>query len=189
VPSLPIIQPELVTSLKSFSGPVIFGPRTGSKTPDFQIPSNLPPGLLQELLPIRVVRAESLPDFEPISVSWRETSYQCRHWLEQIETYVPPWIRSVNGNGIAFTHEAFTYLTAVPEQSLLDAIVEDIVSHTNLQTIRLPEGLRTRVSGNLRYFFNYGPATVTLPLPKDAQFIIGGPELPVAGVAIVGSRF
>jgi beta-galactosidase len=189
VPSLPIIQPELVASLKRFSGPVIFGPRTGSKTPDFQIPSNLPPGLLQELFPIRVVRVESLPDFEPISVSWRGTSYQCRHWLEQIQTHLPPWILSVNGNGIAFTHEAFTYLTAVPEQSLLDAIVEDSVSHTNLQTIRLPEGLRTRVSGNLRYFFNYGPAPVTLPLPKDAQFLVGGPELPVAGVAIVGSKF
>jgi beta-galactosidase len=189
VPSLPIIQPELVVSLKSFSGPVIFGPRTGSKTPDFQIPSNLPPGLLQELFPIRVVRAESLPDFEPIPVSWRGTSYQCRHWLEQVQTHVPPRIVSVNGNGIAFTHEAFTYLTAVPEQSLLDAIVEDIVLHTNLQTMRLSEGLRTRVSGNLRYFFNYGPTTVTLPLPKDAQFIIGGPELPVAGVAIVAATF
>jgi beta-galactosidase len=185
VPSLPILQPQLIASLKNFRSPVLFGPRTGSKTPDFQIPSNLPPGPLQELFPMRVVRVESLPDFEPIPVTWRGATYQCRYWSEQVETQTAPWITSATGSGIAFTHEAFTYLATIPEQSLLDAMVEDLVSHTGLPTILLPEGLRTRVRGNLRYFFNYGPTAVTLPTSKDAQFIVGGPELPVAGVAIV----
>jgi beta-galactosidase len=184
VPSLPILQPELVTSLKKLPAPVLFGPRTGSKTPDFQIPSHFAPGPLQELFPMRVVRVESLPNFEPISVSWRGASYQCRYWMEQIQTAAPPSITSTNGDGVAFTHQALTYLATVPEQSLLDAIVEDIASRANLPTTRLPEGLRTRTRGNLRYFFNYGPTPVSLPVPRDAQFIVGGPELPVAGVAI-----
>jgi beta-galactosidase len=185
IPSLPILQPQLIASLKNFRSPVLFGPRTGSKTPDFQIPSNLPPGPLQELFPMRVVRVESLPDFEPIPVTWRGATYQCRYWSEQVQTQATPWITSANGSGIAFTHEAFTYLATIPEQSLLDAIVEDIVSRTGLPTILLPEGLRTRVRGNLRYFFNYGPAPVSLPVSKETEFIAGGPELPVAGVAIV----
>lgn len=185
VPSLPILRAELVASLKTFRGSVVIGPRTGSKTPDFQIPSQLPPGPFQELFPIRVVRAESLPDFEPIPVSWRGVNYQCRHWMEQIETSAAPWIRSANGDAIAFTHEAFTYLATVPEQSLLDAMVEDIVSRADVPTMLLPDGLRTRVHGDLRYFFNYGPTKVSLPVPKETEFIVGGPELPVAGVAIV----
>ena len=184
VPSLPILRPELITSLKKFRAPVVFGPRTGSKTADFQIPSNLPPGPLQELFPMRVTRVESLPDFEPITVFWRGVNYQCRYWMEQIQTSATPWITSASGNAVAFTHESSTYLTTVPEQSLLDTIVEDIVSRTNLPTMLLPEGLRTRVCGNLRYFFNYGPSKVSLPVPKETDFIVGGPELPVAGVAI-----
>jgi beta-galactosidase len=189
VPSLPILRPELIESLKACRGSVVIGPRTGSKTSDFQIPSNLPPGPLQELLPIRVLRTESLPDFEPIPVCWRGVSYQCRYWMEQIQTSATPWITAANGNAVAFTHEAFTYLATVPEQSLLDAMVEDIVSRTDLPTMLLPDGLRTRVHGNLRYFFNYGPTQVSLPVPKDTEFIVGGPELPVAGVAVVSSKF
>lgn len=184
VPSLPIMRPELIASLKRFPGAALFGPRTGSKTPDFQIPPNLPPGPLQDILPMRVVRVESLPDFETVPLSWKGVSYQCRFWLERIETRATPWITSANGDGIAFTHESFTYLASVPEQSLLDAIVEDIVSRTNLPTMPLPEGLRTRVNRNLRYFFNYGSTKVSLPLPKETKFVLGGPELPVAGVAI-----
>jgi hypothetical protein len=105
--------------------------------------------------------------------------------MEQIQTPATPWIISANGNALAFTHEAFTYLASVPEQSLLNAIVEDIVSRTNLPTMLLAEGVRTRVCGNLRYFFNYGPTDVSLPLPKETEFIAGGSELPVAGVAII----
>jgi len=133
---------------------------------------------------MRVVRVESLPDFVPVDVSWRGTNYQCRHWLEHVETAVTPWIKSTDGNGIALTHQAFTYLTAIPEQSLLDAIVVEIVSRTNLPTISLPEGVRSRVHGNLRYFFNYGPTTVSLPTPKGTEFIVGSPDLPGAGVAV-----
>jgi len=185
VPSLPILRPEFVASLTAFPGSVLFGPRTGSKTSDFQIPQDLPPGPLQALFPIRVVRVESLPDFEPVAVSWRGTNYQCRHWLEQVQTEAAPWIALPDGTGIVFTHQTLTYLATVPEQSLLDAMLEEIVSRAGLATLPLSEGLRTRTSGNLRYFFNYGPTPVSLPVPKDAQFVVGGPDLPVAGVAIV----
>ena len=109
--------------------------------------------------------------------------------MEQIQTSATPWITAANGNAVALTHEAFTYLATVPEQSLLDAMVEDIVSRTDLPTMLLPDGLRTRVHGNLRYFFNYGPTQVSLPVPKDTEFIVGGPELPVAGVAVLSSKF
>jgi beta-galactosidase len=134
---------------------------------------------------MRVVRVESLPDFETIPLTWRGASYQCGHWLEQVETPASPWVTTASGTGITYTHEALTYLASIPEQSLLDAIVENIVSRIDLQTMLLPEGLRTRVNGNLRYFFNYGPTAVSLPVPKEIEFVVGGPNLPVAGVAIV----
>ena len=185
VPTLPMLQPGLVESLKQFGGPVLFGPRTGSKTPDFQIPSNLPPGLLQELFPIRVVRVESLPDFETIRLSWRGEDFRCGQWFEHIEGRIRPWIRLPNGTGVAFTHNSLIYLATVPEQSLLDAIVEEIVFGTKLPIMQLPDGLRTRRSGDLRYFFNYGPEPVSVPVAQQAEFVVGRRELGVAGVAIL----
>jgi beta-galactosidase len=38
---------------------LIFGPRSGSKTENIQIPLNLPPGVLQEIIPIKIKRIES----------------------------------------------------------------------------------------------------------------------------------
>ena len=70
VPPLPIVRPEFLDALRRSSGLVLFGPRLGSKTANFRIPENLPPGPLQELLPLRVLRVDSLPCFAPKSLQW-----------------------------------------------------------------------------------------------------------------------
>src|SRR5215475_11738620 len=80
IPTLPILQPGFVEALKAFAGPILAGPRTGSKTADFQIPANLPPGLLQELLPLRVVRVESLAPSMPVELSWKDRDFRCQFW-------------------------------------------------------------------------------------------------------------
>lgn len=184
IPTLPILQPGFVEALKAFAGPTLVGPRTGSKTADFQIPANLPPGPLQELLPLRVVRVESLVPFMPVDLSWRDRDFHCQFWLEHVQGEAEPWIRLPDGRGIAFTYSAITYLAAVPDQKLLDAIVEDIASRIGLRTNPLPEGVRARHRGGLRYFFNYNPGAVSLPVAADTKFVVGARDLQVAGVAI-----
>jgi beta-galactosidase len=59
-PSLPIIDNALADRLAALTAPVLLGPRSGSKTVDVHIPAELPPGPLQRLLPLRVVRVESV---------------------------------------------------------------------------------------------------------------------------------
>jgi beta-galactosidase len=184
IPTLPILHSGLVEAIKAFQGPILIGPRTGSKTVDFQIPANLPPGLLQDLLPIRVVRVESLPPFAPVALSWRDRDFHCQLWLEHVRGEVQPWIRLLDGTGIAFTHNAITYLATVPGQPLSDAIVEDIVSRVGLPINALPEGVRARKWGSLQYFFNYNPEPVSLPVAVNTRFIVGARDLPVAGVAV-----
>jgi beta-galactosidase GanA len=63
VPPLSIVRPEFLDALRRSSGLVLFGSRLGSKTINFQIPENLPPGPFQEFLALRVLRVESLPRF------------------------------------------------------------------------------------------------------------------------------
>ncbi|MCR5879263.1 beta-galactosidase trimerization domain-containing protein [Phenylobacterium sp. J367] len=59
-PSLPILSDELVSALERSGAVVMFGPRTGSRTPEGHIPSTLPPGPLARRLPFKVTRVESL---------------------------------------------------------------------------------------------------------------------------------
>ena len=185
IPSLPIVEPGLVESLKRFQGQVLIGPRTGSKTTDFQIPQELPPGPLKELIPITVQRVESLPYFAPISLNWNSTLYQCHLWLERVRTDLMPFIRLPDGQGVAYRHRKISYLASMPDQALLDAIIEQLARSENLNVAALPDGVRSRARGRLRFFFNYGPEPVTLHLPPETRFCLGGPELPIAGVAAI----
>jgi len=185
IPSLPIVRPEFLASLKKYDGQLLVAPRTGSKTADFQIPANLPPAGLQELIPLAVVRVESLPAAAPISVTWNSVSYSCGSWLEHVRTSIEPFIRSSDSHGIAYRHGKITYLAALPDQPLLNGILEHIAQSAELPIEVLPEDVRARDRGQLRYYFNYGPQPVTLQLSPQTKYILGTNELPSAGVTVI----
>jgi beta-galactosidase len=188
IPPLPIVSSSLVESLTRCNGQVLIGPRSGSKTPDFQIPTELPPGPLQPLLPIKIVRVESLPDFVSLRLVWKSVNYQCHSWLEHVRTDLEPFIQLADGHGIAYRNGKITYLATLPEQRFLDEIVEDLLREEGLKFSELPVGVRVRTRGQHRFFFNYNPEPVTLNLPPATEFMLGAAEMPVAGVTIVEER-
>jgi beta-galactosidase len=188
IPSLPILDPAFVQRLRDFDGEVLIAPRTGSKTEDFQIPSNLPPGLLQELIPLKVRRVESLPSFAPERLIWKSSGYEVGLWLEHVQTEIEPFIALPSGEGVAFRSGGYTYLAALPNQDLLDAIVADLADKAGVESIQLPEGVRTRSNGELQFFFNYNPEPATLHLPAGTEFLWGSRDMPVAGVTVVRKR-
>lgn len=188
IPSLLILDPAFVQRLRDFDGEVLVAPRTGSKTEDFQIPSNLPPGLLQELIPLKVWRVESLPSFAPERLTWKSSGYEVGLWFEHVETAIEPFIALPSGEGIAFRSGRYTYMAALPNQDLLDAIVADLADKAGVESIQLPEGVRTRSNGELQFFFNYNPEPATLHLPAGTEFLLGSWEMPVAGVTVVRRR-
>jgi beta-galactosidase len=188
IPSLPILDPSLVKRLKDFGGEILIAPRTGSKTEDFQIPSNLPPGRLQELIPVKVQRVESLPSFAPERLTWKSSGYEVGLWFEHVETEIEPFIALPSGEGVAFRMGTCTYLAALPSQELLDAIVAELADEAQLKTVELPEGVRTRRGRNVQFFFNYNPEPATLHLPADTKFLLGSRDMPVAGVTVVQRR-
>ena len=185
IPSLPILRPEFVASLEQFRGQVLAAPRTGSKTANFQFPPELPPGALQNLIPLTVVRVESLPENAPVSVTWNSAHYQCGGWLEHVRSQIEPFIRADNGHGIAYRHGKINYLATLPGQSLLNAIVEELAGLEGLPVEVLPDDVRARNRGQLRYYFNYGPEALKLQLLQETAYLVGGPEIPTAGVTIV----
>ena len=184
VPSLPIVRPELIEALRGSSGVVLFGPRLGSKTAHFHIPEDLPPGPIQEFLPLRVLRVDSLPRFAPQPVQWNGEIYQAETWIEQVASDLEPVARFENGQGALFRHGRFFYLTGLPDDRWLGDLVQMAVTEQKLPVTDLPEGVRTRRLGSLRFFFNYNPHPVRLPARADLETLVGDLDLPSAGVFI-----
>jgi beta-galactosidase len=184
VPPLPIVRLEFLEALRHSSGIVLFAPRLGSKTTHFHIPDNLPPGPMQEFLPLRVLRVDSLPRFAPQPVRWNEEIYAAEIWREQVASDLEPVARFAVGHGALFRHERFFYLAGVPDDRWLGDLLKMAAMEQELPIVDLPEGVRTRRLGSLRCFFNYNPYPVQLAPRQGFETLIGGTDLTPAGVLI-----
>ena len=184
VPPLPIVRSDFLEALRRSSGMVLFGPRLGSKTAHFRIPDELPPGPIQELLPLRVFRVDSLPHFAPQTVRWNGVTYKAETWVEQVASDLEPLARFENGYGALFRHGRFLYLAGLPDDHWLGDLIQMAVTEQDLPAVDLPVGVRTRQLGSLRCFFNYNPYPVQLSPGEGFETLAGSLELPPAGVLI-----
>jgi beta-galactosidase len=180
VPCMLILPEGVVEKLAAFAGPVLLGPRCGSKTVDIAIPAILPPGALQRLIPLKVVRVESLRP----GLTEQAGEASIGRWLEHVETALDPEWATDGGRGICYQSGTVRYLTTCPDAALLGEIFVRVASEAGLKTERLPDGVRMRRNGELVFAFNYGPETVRLKFEFIPDFIIGGPDLAPAGLAV-----
>ncbi len=189
VPSLPIVSPELVDQVSRCPGLVLFGPRLGSKTENFHIPGNLPPGVMQELLPLQVLRVDSLPDDAPVAVNWNGAAYSAHTWIEQTASELTPLAHFGDNHGALYRHGRFLYLTGLPDEHWLRDLVKSLALEQGLPVQELPAGVRLRSCGALRCCFNYNAHPVAFSPPDGAEVLVGGDrELPPAGVMIWRER-
>ena len=183
VPSLPIMRADPMESLIGFDGPLLIGPRSGSKTEDFQIPDNLPPGPLQSMLPLRVVRVESIRN----DVVLEGDGFTVSRWIEHIETDLDPEI-SAGERGLVFHSGTRRYLACWPDVQLLEIILRRMAGEASVETCELPADLRLRRHGDCCFAFNYGlddvDLSTCLPEVKRCEFMIGGAIVPPAGVSV-----
>ena len=181
---LQIFWPEGLSAKIKASGAVcVLGPRTGSKNDAFQIPANLAPGPAQELIPLVVGRVESL---RPGHVE-QAGPYKVRRWLEHIQTDLVAEAYTASGHGIWYHTDKVDYLACWPEAELLDAVLRRRCEALGLAPLSLPDGLRLRQRGTFMFAINYEAEPVDLGdhiLGADSlDYVIGGPNLPAAGVA------
>lgn len=182
-PSLPMLSEATLAALEASGAVVLLGPRTGSRTPEGHIPANLPPGPLQARLPVRVTRVESLrPGAGPV-VEHSGRSFAGRLWREVLDSDLPP-LATFSDGGTAWTaHSSWHYLATWPEAALLDLVIARVALEADLPVLALEEGVRLRRRGDLLFAFNFAPEGRRTPAPADARYVLGGPELPPAGLA------
>ena len=184
MPSLPIVSKEALKSFSICSGIVVLGPRSGSKTETFQIPGDLPPGLLQKLLPIKVVRVESLGHESTESISWNGKEYRVNLWKEWIETELDSEATWTDGGPAMVRHDNYYYLAFWPPKEFLVDLFGYLATRVGLKSVHLPDNLRLRKRGNLTFAINYASYPQEAPAPPEARFIIGGQEILPHDVAI-----
>jgi len=187
VPTLPIVTPEALEALRAFDGPVLLGPRSGSKTGAFQIPATLPPGPLQALVPVQVVRVESLPPGLEVGMEWRGRRYCVGTWRERVEalpgTSLEPEARFEDGDAAVWRAGTVHYLAFWPGPLFLTDFLAALSTAAGIEVRSLPEGVRMRRRGPLTFAFNYTPTSQRVEAPASARFVLGSATLGAYDVA------
>ncbi len=170
IPGLMAWNNALREAVGTFKGQIIIGPRTGSKTPDFQIPTSLPPDMDEIDITIRAV--ESLRPDMPVIL---KDGGHAQYWREFANTSHDVPLRFEDGWPALIQKNGLFYVTAWFDDAGFNRLF-DIVG---LDSEMLPEGVRCRDLGHFTFFMNYSQNTQTLGL-KDRSF-----ELMPADVLLV----
>ena len=175
VPSLPHIDGRAANALAAFGGVSVFGIRTGAKTESFQIPCNLPPGPLQRLLPIKVIRVESLRPGTQRQIGWGNRSYSTGVWTETLETAdgVDVLAKFATGAPAFVQSDSRFYLAAWPTRELASDIAQHALALAGVETTPLHEDMRIRRRGRITFAFNYGSDSLIAPVPSTARCVLG----------------
>ncbi|HWU17897.1 MAG TPA: beta-galactosidase [Devosia sp.] len=183
IPALFAWNDALREAIADFEGHLLLGPRSGSKTQNFSIPAALAPDLPSNLLDAKVMRIDSVDPTQEIEV--RGGGGAVRHWRERIETRAEVEIEDAEGWPVLIAQGKLHYLAASGNKALVQRIVDYLIDEADLPTLLLPAGVRSRVRDGFRIYVNYGSGTATLnPAADEAGYVLGGAEIPAAGVTV-----
>jgi len=177
---------ELAAALAESGAIVLLGPRSGSKTKDFQVPPELPPGFFRSLVDVGVLRVESLRPGAMTAVLGMEDAAFLR-WREIVAAGERAEVLlSCDDGGPALTRrDRFHYLAGLPNDPLRAAVVRRLAKEAGLAVLDLPEHIRLRDNGPMRYVFNYGESGFDLSaIVGEAELLLGERALAPCGVAL-----
>ncbi|MEY4983834.1 MAG: hypothetical protein RIR62_2100, partial [Pseudomonadota bacterium] len=166
-PGVACLSEALKAAIGGHDGLSLLGPRTNAKTPDFATPVPLPPNLPG--LDAVIARVESLPPDVPVPL---EHGGAFLHWREKLEGTAQVVERSADGWPALLRAGGVHYLAGWPEEAVLDRLLTALCHEAGITVEVMPEGLRRREAGGVRFWFNYNP------VPVDW----GGVTIPAAGV-------
>ncbi|GGK53773.1 beta-galactosidase [Salinarimonas ramus] len=156
-PGLAIWPEPLREALAAHDGIAIAGPRTGAKTDAFRIPEALPPQMPG--VDARVTRIETLRDDCPVALA---EGGAFRFWREFVEGDAPVLEACADGEPALVGTRERAYLAGWPDDIALDRIVRRAAGAAGLATLALPDGLRVRDRGSVRFVMNYSAEPVSL---------------------------
>jgi len=178
----------LADTLARSDAQVIMFPRTGSKTTECSIPDQLPPGVFQNLINIKVTRVETLPASTEMVTNNNAVVVD---WRERVDADFPAQDLFEDGWGFHYRTQRVHYINACPERQTLLQLLAARLQECNIPCVDLGPGLRVAVRGKLVMAFNYGPDNVTLSnevlthygFEESSGFALGQQTLSVSGIS------
>ncbi len=174
VPGLPMISEQFVERCRATSAQIVFGPRSGAKTPEFQYPATLPPDALQALLPVRVLSVETLrPDCdEPLS--WNGSTYRSRLWREELDAGETAVLATYeDGAPAVVRHQRITYLATLTNRHFLRDFLREQCAAASIATLEVHADVRIAQRGELCFAFSYADEVVALPIDDPSAIVLG----------------
>jgi beta-galactosidase len=187
-PALFCAGDELVDTLAAGSAEIVLGPRAGSKTENFTIPDDLPPGNLRRLINIKIRRVESLRPGTEVKAAGSNNGSAFSKWREFVVAGdgVATGPKSDDGHAMTFSQGRTTYVGGWANPAMLDQIITDAVSAAGVAHMDLHRDLRIRDNGPWRYILNYGPEAVDISrLVGGRKLYLGEEKLAPCGVALI----
>ncbi|HMC45568.1 MAG TPA: beta-galactosidase [Caballeronia sp.] len=184
VPSIAVIDDTLVGQVEKSSAQWVFGPRSGSKTTAFAIPSSLPPGALQQVLPMQVLEVETLrPTLTP-ALSFGDIEGVAIHWREHVRANGDTRVDAQFDDAwpAVLSRGNVLYVAAWLSHGLHRAVLEQAAKEAGIETQLLADGLRIRRRGDLTFAFNFGEQQVEAPAQGNATFVLGQRQLATGDV-------
>lgn len=193
VPMLLHAPPAFVAQAASLPGQVVLGPRAASKTADFALPVPLQPAELAAQLPMRVRGVESLRPGRQLPLRGDGNGHghgHGRQWrdlidalpgLQVLDAYADGWPARV-------AHGRWQAHAGVVDEATLRRWLAEAAAAAGLAPMDLQggprDGLRISRRGALRFAIHRGEQAVPTPAPAGAEFLVGGPMLQPADVAV-----
>lgn len=187
VPCLPILSEDFVARCKASNADFVFGPRTGAKTDEFCLPENLAPGLLQTLIPIKVLAIETLRAGVTEPLRYGDQTFESQRWSELLELLsdnVQVHANMANGDAAMVQYQNYTYLATLTDLGFLKAFFAKLCSSLGMTVVHLPPDVRLRKRGSLNFAFNYSDACQTIPTTSRVEFLMGAKHLLPRDVAV-----
>jgi beta-galactosidase len=184
-PCLAMPEERCVAALEASDAVIVLGPRSGAKTQEFSIADDLPPGILRGLAPVKVTAVETLRPDCGGGLAYAGGNYESALWRETIEVLGGDVVALYeDGAPAAVRSGKLLYLGTLTDDAFLGACFGDLCAEAGIVTQVLPDTLRIKRRGGMIFAFNFTDAPVQAPAPHNAQYVIGGHEIPAFGVSI-----
>lgn len=178
VPSLPIADSDFIARCKTITATLIFGPRAGAKTHEFSVPNSLAPGVVQQLIPIRVTSVETLRADCSQHFQWQGRTYKSRIWREFLDTDNAHILASLDtGDPAVVQLGSVIYIGTLTCSDFLLDFLEYQCQQLNIPTERVPSDVRLCRRGPLNFAFNYSDRPQKLDLEDNINCLLGSPTI------------
>jgi beta-galactosidase len=185
LPALLHVSEPLAAALTASTAQLVVGARSGSKSQHLSIAEPLPPGLLTELLGVRVLRVESLPPGHADVVAYGNAELTLQHWRERLAcTTAQAEAKFADGSAAVTRHGRARYLAGCTDIAGWSTVLARAAAEAGLRSRPLPEGLRISRIGSLEIACNFADRETTWMPDAPARALSGGATLPPRGVSV-----